>query len=182
MSQEEKLKNENDNVVIAFFADQAAAESAIEGIKNWDQINDHFELGAIGTIFKDGDKIKTKVGRKTGKGAKVGAVVGVIAAVLTGGASLIVTAVGAGAVGGALGHFFKKSTGLTQEEIADIGQELDAGRVAVVVQCDDFEIPMVTEYMEGSKGTVRTYKVTDEALIQAASTPEVMDPVAEGAA
>ena len=54
--------------------------------------------------------------------------------------------------------------------------------MAVVVTCDDFEIPMVTEYMEGSKGTVRTYKVTDEALIQAASTPEVMDPVAQGAA
>jgi hypothetical protein len=41
---------------------------------------------------------------------------------------------------------------------------------------------MVTEFMEGSKGTVRTYKVTDEALIQAASTPEVTDPVVEGAA
>ena len=182
MSQEEKLKNENDNVVIAFFADQAAAESAIKGIKVWDRFNDHFELGAIGTIRKEGDKIKTDVGRRTGKGAKVGAVVGVIAAVLTGGASLIITAVGAGAVGGALGHFFKKSTQLTKEEIAEIGQELDGGRVAVIVTCDDFEIPMVTEYMEGSKGTVRTYKVTDEALIQAASTPEVMDPVAEGAA
>ena len=179
---EEKLKNENDNVMIAFFADLAAAESAIEGIKNWDRINDHFELGTIGTIRREGDKIKTDVGRRTGKGAKVGAVVGVIAAVLTGGASLIITAVGAGAVGGALGHFFKKSTQLTKEEIAEIGQELDGGRVAVVVTCDDFEIPMVTEFMEGSKGTVRTYKVTDEALIQAASTPEVMDPVAEGAA
>ena len=181
MSQEEKLKNENDNVLIAFFADRAAADSAIEGIKNWDRINDHFELGSIGTIYKEGDKIKTKVGRKTGKGAKVGAVVGVIGAVLTGGA-LLIAAAGAGAVGGALGHFFKKSPGLTKEEIAEIGQELDAGRVAVVVQCDDFEIPLVTEYMEGSKGTVRTYKVTDEALIQAASTPEVMDAVAEGAA
>ena len=179
---EEKLKNENDNVLIAFFADYAAAESAIEGIKNWDRINDHFELGAVGTIYKEGDKIKTKVGRKTGKGAKIGAVVGVIGAVLTGGASLIVTAVGASALGGALGHFFKGSAGLTKEEIAEIGQELDGGRVAVVVTCDDFEIPLVTEFMEGSKGTVRTYKVTDEALIQAASTPEVMDAVAEGTA
>ncbi len=169
-------------MVIAFFADHAAAESAIEGIKNWDRINDHFELGAVGTIYKEGDKIKTKVGRKAGKGAKVGAVVGVIGAVLTGGASLIVTAVGASAVGGALGSFFKKSTGLTKKEIAEIGQELDSGRVAVVITCDDFEIPLVTEYMEGSKGTVRTYKVTDEALIQAASSPEVMDPVAEGVA
>ena len=126
MSQEEKLKNENDNVMIAFFADQAAAESAIEGIKNWDRINDHFELGTIGTIRREGDKIKTDVGRRTGKGAKVGAVVGVIAAVLTGGASLIVTAVGAGAVGGALGHFFKKSAGLTKEEIAEIGRSWTA--------------------------------------------------------
>jgi len=182
MSQDEKQQNENDNVVIAFFADRAAADSAIEGIKNWDRINDHFELGTIGTISMEGDKIKTDVGRKTGKGAKVGAVVGVIGAVLTGGASLIVTAVGASALGGALGHFFKKSTQLTKEEIAEIGQELDGGRVAVVVTCDDFEIPMVTEYMEGSKGTVRTYKVSQEALAEAASAPEVMDTVTEGAA
>ena len=179
---EQKPKNKNDNVMIAFFADQAAAESAIEGIKNWDRINDHFELGAVGTISKEGDKIKTKVGRKAGKGAKIGAVVGVIGAVLTGGASLIITAVGAGALGGALGAFFKDSTQLTKEEIAQIGVELDGGRVAVVVTCDDFEIPLVTEFMVGSKGTVRTYKVTDEALIPAASTPEVMDAVAEGAA
>jgi hypothetical protein len=181
MSQE-KQKNENDNVLIAFFADRTAADSAIEGIKNWDRINDHFELGAVGTISKEGDKIKTKVGRKAGKGAKIGAVVGVIGAVLTGGASLIITAVGAGALGGALGSFFKKSTGLTKEEIAEIGVELDAGRVAVVVTCDDFEIPLVTEYLVGSKGTVRTYKVSQEALAEAASAPEVMDAVAEGAA
>ena len=34
---DEKLKNENDNVVLAFFADRAAAEDAIEGIKIWDR-------------------------------------------------------------------------------------------------------------------------------------------------
>jgi len=182
MSQNEKPKNENANVVIAFFADRVAAESAIEGIKNWDRINDHFELGTIGTISKEGDKIKTQVGRKTGKGAKVGAVVGVIGAVLTGGASLIVTAVGAGALGGALGAFFKKSTNLTQEEIAEIGKELDGGRVAVVVACDDFEIPLVTEFMVGSKATVRAYIITQEALAEAETAPEVMDAVTEGAA
>jgi hypothetical protein len=178
MSQDEKQKNENDNVVIAFFADNAAAEDAIKGLKIWDKVNDQFELGTIGTIYKDGDKIKTSVGRKTGKGAAIGAAVGVIGAVLTGGASLIATTVG----GGVLGHFFKKSMQLTPEEISEIGKELDSGRVAVVVACDDFEIPMVTEYMEGSKGTVRTYKVSQEALAEAASAPEVMDAVTEGAA
>jgi predicted polyphosphate/ATP-dependent NAD kinase len=101
--------------------------------------------------------------------------------VLTGGASLIVTAVGAGALGGALGSFFKKSTHLTQEEIAQIGQELDGGRVAVVVTCDDFEIPLVTECMVSSKGTVRTYSVPQEALAEAAAAPEVMDAVGEAA-
>ena len=68
-------------------------------------MNEQFELGTIGTIYKEGDKIKTQVGRKTGKGAAIGATVGIIGAVLTGGASLIATTVG----GGALGHLFKKS-------------------------------------------------------------------------
>jgi hypothetical protein len=76
MSQEEKPKNENNNVVIAFFADRAAAESAMEGIKHYDQLNEYFELGTIGTISKEGDKIRTQVGRKAGKGAIIGAVVG----------------------------------------------------------------------------------------------------------
>jgi hypothetical protein len=178
MSQEEKQINENNNVVIAFFADRAAADSAVEGLKIWDKVNEQFDLGTIGTISKEGGKIKTSVGRKTGKGAAIGAAVGVIGAVLTGGASLIATTVG----GGVLGHFFKKSMNLTQEEIAEIGKELDGGRVAVVVTCDDFEIPIVTEYMVGSKGTVRTYAVPQEALAEAASAPEVMDAVGEEAA
>lgn len=182
MSHHEQHKNENDSVVIAFFADRAAADSAIEGLKTWDRVNYDFDLGAIGIMYKEGDKIKTKVGRKTGKGAAIGAVVGVIGAVLTGGASLIVSAAGAGVLGGALGSFFKQSAHLTQEEIAQIGQDLDGGRVAVVVQCDDYEIPLVTEYMEGSQGTVRAYRVSAEALAEAANAPEVMDAVAEGSA
>lgn len=182
MSQKDNIENRNDNVVLAFFADRTTAESAIEGLKTWDNVNYDFELGAVGLIYKDGDKIKTKVGRKTGKGAAVGAVVGVIGAVLTGGASLIVSALGAGALGGALGSFFKQSAHLTHEEIAQIGQELEGGRVAVLVRCDDFEIPLVTEFMEGSQGTVRIYKVPEDALVEAANSPEVMDTVAEEAA
>lgn len=106
-------KDLNENVVIGFFADKDAADEAIKGLKQWDKVNDHIKFGAIGTITKDGDKIKTHVGRKTGKGALIGAGVGVIAAVLTGGASIIGTTV----LGGALGAFFKKSTGLTKEDI-----------------------------------------------------------------
>jgi hypothetical protein len=164
--------DENENVVIGFFANKEAADDAIDGLKQWDKANDHIKFGAIGTITKDGDKVKTHVGRKTGKGALIGAGVGVIAAVLTGGASIIGTTV----LGGALGAFFKKSSHLTKDEIAQIGTELDSGKVAVLVPCDDWEIDSAEEFLKASHGTVRTYKVPTEALEAAA--PAVSDDVA----
>jgi hypothetical protein len=160
--------NKNENVVIAFFADEAAAQSAMDGLKAWDRINDAMRLGEMGTISKTGDKIKTHVRRKTGKGAAIGAAVGVIGAVLTGGASVVATTV----LGGALGAFFKRSLNLTKDEIAQIGAELDTGKVAVVVTCDDFEIPMVTEFMTAAHGTVRTYAVPEAALAETAAAME----------
>jgi len=165
-------KDLNENVVIGFFVDKDAADEAIDGLKKWDKANDHIKFGAIGTITKDGDKVKTHVGRKTGKGALIGAGVGVIAAVLTGGASIIGTTV----LGGALGAFFKKSTGLTKEDIAEIGAELDAGKVAVMVPCDEHEIDSAIAFLKGSRGTgVRAYRVPTEALEDAA--PVVSDDV-----
>jgi hypothetical protein len=161
----------NENVVIGFFADKDAADAAVSGLKQWDKANDHIKFGAIGTITKDGDKVKTHVGRKTGKGLLIGATVGVIATVLTGGAAVI----GATALGGVMGAFFHKSTHLTKEEIAEIGTHLDAGKVAVLVPCDDFEIESAEEYLKASHGTVRTYQVPTEALEAAA--PAVSDDV-----
>ena len=76
--------------------------------------------------------------------------------------------------------FQKPIADLTKEEIAIIGQELDAGHVAVVVTCDDFEIPLVTEYMTSSGGKVTTYAVPEAALAEAAQSPEVMAAVTEG--
>lgn len=179
MSQSEKPVDKNDHVVIALFGDEQAAQAAIDGIKVWDKANDQMKLGAIGLLRKEGDKVKTSVGRKTGRGVAIGATVGIIGAVLTGGASLIAGAVGAGTLGGAVGAFLKNSMGLTKEEIAQIGQELDAGRVAVVVPCDEYEIPLVTEFMSGPGVTVRAYDVSSDALIEVAKSPEVMDAVTE---
>lgn len=179
MSQSDKPVDKNDHVVIAFFGDEQAAQTAIDGIKMWDKANDYMKLGAIGLLRKEGDKVKTSVGRKTGRGVAIGATVGIIGAVLTGGASLIAGAVGAGALGGAVGAFLKNSMGLTKEEIAQIGQELDAGRVAVVVPCDEYEVPLVTEFMSGPGITVRAYDVSSDALIEVAKNREVMDAVAE---
>ncbi len=179
MSTSDKPVDKNDHVVIAFYADEATAKATVDGLKVWDKANDHMKLGAIGMIRKEGDKVKTSVGRKTGKGVAIGAAVGVIGAVLTGGAALVAGAVGAGALGGVLGAFFKDSMGLTKEEIAQIGQELDAGRVAVVVPCDEYEIPLVTEYVSGPGVPVHAYAVSSAALTEVAKSPAVMDSVAE---
>jgi uncharacterized membrane protein len=164
-------KNKNENVVIAFFSDASAADNAVASLKNWDRANDEIKLGAVGTITKEGDKVKTHVGRRAGKGMTIGAVVGAIAAVLTGGA-VIGAALGYGALGGVLGAFFKKSTHLSQEEIDQIGAELDTGKVAVVVTCDAHEIHQTSQQLLDLGGTVRTYTVPAEAVEEAAPALE----------
>ena len=165
--------NLNENVVIGFFDGQGPADSAIEALKSWDKANDEIKLGAIGTIAKEGDKVKTHVGRKSGKGAAVGATIGVIGAVLSGGATLIGGAVAMGALGGVLGAFFKKSLHLNKEEIESIGLELDGGKVAVVVSCDDFEVEPTGEQLKNAGGTVRSYTIPEEALSEAAGSGQL---------
>ena len=85
-------------LVLAFFENEAAADQAVDAVKQWDKASKDVKLGAIGILVKDDKgKIKThKLGkRKTGTGA----VLLRLAAVLTGGA----TAVGGAVVGGILG-------------------------------------------------------------------------------
>ena len=43
-------KDKNENVVIAIFDDEESANESIEGLKQWDRVNDEIKLGAIGTI------------------------------------------------------------------------------------------------------------------------------------
>jgi outer membrane lipoprotein SlyB len=160
--------NKNDHVVIALFDNENFANYGIDLLKKWDNANDEVKLGAIGVITKKGDKVKTHVPRKGGGGAKVGAVVGLIAAVLTGGTSWIVGAMGGSALGGITGAFFKKSLHLTKQEIEELGAHLDAGKVAVVVTCDEHEIEETSKHLYQYGGVVNNYTVPDEALTEAA--------------
>jgi uncharacterized membrane protein len=164
-------ENKNEHVVIAIFADQTAAEQAVDSLKSWDRASSEIKLGAIGTIAKEGDKIRTHVGRKTGKGASVGAILGVIAAVLSGGVTLLGGVVGGAALGGVIGAFMKQSLQLTEEEIQALGRELDGGKVAVVVLCDAGEIEPVTTQLARTGGQVRAYDVPEEAV---AATSEAL--------
>ena len=61
-------------LVLAFFENEAAADQAVDAVKQWDKASKEIKLGAIGILVKDDKgKIKThKLGkRKTGTGAVV---------------------------------------------------------------------------------------------------------------
>jgi uncharacterized membrane protein len=174
--------NKNEHAVVAIFDNSAAADAAIANLQNWDKANDEIKLGAIGVISKEGDKVKTHTGRKGGSGAKAGAIVGVIAGVLSGGLTLIGGALAGALGGGVLGSFFKKSLALSKEEIAQIGAELDAGRVAVVVACDDDEVEATSAQLAEAGGKVTNYAMpagTLEATAEAIESAEAAAPEAE---
>jgi hypothetical protein len=108
----------------------------------------------------------------------VGTVIGVIAAVLMAPVGLIGGLVGGAASGGAVGAFMKKSTHLNKAEIEEIGKELDAGRVAVVVTCDDYEVAPTRDQLIKAGGKVRNYEVPQEAITEAAQAVPGADAVA----
>ena len=120
-------------------------------------------------------KIKTqKLGsRKTGKGALIFGLVGL----LSGG----MTVVGGLIFGAIAGSLFHKGLGMSKDDVARIGKELDGGKagVALVVNADEAEA--VSAKLVELGGTPETHEVTDEAVEQAAAAAEAA-PEAEAAA
>ena len=115
-------------MVLAFFANEADADAAVDAIKQWDKASKDVKLGAIGILVKDDKgKIKTqKLGkRKTGTGA----VLFGLAAVLTGGASVL----GGVVFGGIVGSLFHKGLGLSKDDLARIDGDLNDGKAAVAI-------------------------------------------------
>lgn len=165
-------KEKNNHVVIAAYSNEEAAKQATKALQTWDKANADIKLGAIGMITKQGDKVKTNVGRKSGSGAKVGAVLGVTAAVLSGGITLIPGVIGGAVGGGVVGSFFKKSVNLTKEDIQQLGQKLDAGQVAVVVAVDENEVEATRNQLIAYGGQVQTFAVPAEALDEVAQAQE----------
>src|SRR5512139_1562563 len=97
-------------LVLAFFENEAAADDAVNQIKGWDKASKEVKLGAIGILVKDDTgKIKTyKLGaRKT----KTGALLFGLAGLLSGG----MTVLGGAVLGGIFGSFFKKGLGMSKE-------------------------------------------------------------------
>ncbi len=161
--------DKNDNVVVAVFEDKAAAEAAINKLKQWDKAADDIKLGAVGLLYKEGDKVKSSINHQGGRGLKVGALVGVIGGVLTGGVGLLGGAAAGGLAGGALGSFFTRSLNLNEAECNALGMELDLGKAAVVVTVDDYEVTPTRLNLEHAGGVAKVYVVPADAVDEAAS-------------
>jgi hypothetical protein len=158
-------------LVLAFFKNEAAADAAVNSLKQWDKASKDIKLGAIGVLAKD-DKGKVKTHKLGQKKTGTFAVLGALAGVLSGG----VTVLGGAVVGGILGAFFHKGLGLSKDDVARIGKELDGGKAAVGVLTQSDEAAGVSAKLAELGGVPETHEVSEEALDQvttaAETTPE----------
>jgi hypothetical protein len=165
----------NERVVLASFDGQAQAEQAAKDLMGWDKANDDVKLGAVGVLTKDEKgEIKTKnySQQNAGKGAKVGMGLGVIAAVLSGGLTLVPSAIGGAIAGGAAGAMLRKGLGMSEEELQAFSSDLDNGRAAVLVMCDAEELQETSHFLTTAGGKTQSYTIEATDLEKAATAAE----------
>lgn len=164
-------------LVIAYFATEAAADAAVTEIKKWDKASKEIKLGGIGILVKDDKgKIKThKLGsRKTGTGAIIGVIVGI----LSGGVSII----GGAIVGGIIGAFFHKGLGLSKDDLAKLDTELSGGKAAVCILAEHDEAAGVAAKLAELGGVAEVHEVSQEAVDKATADAEAAPEAAAEAA
>jgi hypothetical protein len=145
-------------VILGIFADEAAADAAVEELKAWDKAGSDVDLGAIGVLVVDenGQIKEHKLGQRSGKkGAGIGLVLAVVAP-----PTLLAGLVG----GGILGHFHHKGLGLTDDDRQRIGAELSGGKAAVGILAPADEAAMVSAKLTALGGSAEVHDVSDEAL------------------
>jgi len=153
-------------VVIGIFADEAAADAAVESLKAWDDITDEVKLSAIGVLVTDetGQIKEHKLGSRSGKkGAGIGLVLAIVAP-----PTLLAGIVG----GGILGHFHHKGLGLTDNDRQRIEAELSSGKAAVGVLVPTAEAGAIAGKLTELGGDVEAHDVTEEALQAVAATAD----------
>jgi hypothetical protein len=154
-------------LVLAFFENEAAADAAVNNIKQWDKASKDIKLGAIGVLVKD-EKGNVKTHKLGQKKTGTFAVLGALAAVLTGGATVL----GGALVGGILGAFFHKGLGLSKEDVTRISKELDGGKAAVGILAQPDEAAGVSAKLAELGGKPETHEVSEEALDQVQAAAE----------
>jgi uncharacterized membrane protein len=151
-------------LVLALFENEDAADSAVTEIKQWDKASKDIKLGSIGVLVND-DKGKVKTHKLGARHTATGVAAGVLAVVLSGGVSLLAGVV----VGGIAGGFFHKGLGLSKEDVARIGGELENGRAAVCVLANNDEAEAVSAKLAELGGEAETHEVSEEVIQEAAT-------------
>ena len=155
-------------VVLAYFANEIAADDAVESLKQWDKADDDVKLNAIGVlVLDDNGKLKThKMGKRSvGKGAGIGLLLAVVAP-----PTLLAGAIG----GGILGAFHHKNLGLSGDDKARLQSELEGGKAAVGVLVREDQAAAVASELANLGGTTETHEVVEETVAEVEEVvPEV---------
>jgi hypothetical protein len=163
------------HVVLAFFPDEAAADAAVESLKDWDKLDDDIKLNAIGVLVLDEKgKVKThKLGRRS---VVAGAGIGLLLALLTP-AALVAGVIG----GGLLGALHHKGLGMKAEDRDRIARQLTDGKAAVGVLAADAEATEISAKLADLGGTPEIHTMSEEAAAEAAQVAPAVEE-AEAAA
>ena len=156
-------------VVLAIFKDEAAADAAVEDLKQWDKTNNlDIGLTSIGVLVLDANgQVKThKLGsRSAAKGAGIGLVLAVIAP-----PTLLAGIIG----GGILGHFHHKGLGMDAADRDRIAGELKDGKAAVGVLVNNVDAGEIADQLTSLGGTAEVHTVSAENVAEIdAAAPEV---------
>jgi predicted flap endonuclease-1-like 5' DNA nuclease len=158
----------NNEVVLAFFNDEDAADDAVEALKAWDKTNPDVKLTSIGVMVLD-NKGKIKTHKMGSRSAMKGAGIGLVAAVVFP-PSLLAGVVG----GGLLGSLHHKSLGLNTDDRNRIAAELAGGKAAVAATVKQGDETAVSDKLAALGGVAEVHEVPEEAVAEVeAVAPEV---------
>ncbi len=158
-------------LVLALFPDEAAADQAVDRIKQWSKDNDQVPLGGIGVLVKD-EKGKLKTHKLGARRTIGGMVLFGLAALLTGGMAVGLGVIGGTAVGAGIGHLFHKGLSISKEELDQLNKELDGGKAAVGVMAYIDDAPGVVAVLEDQGGQTLSFEVPEETVAEAQAAAE----------
>jgi uncharacterized membrane protein len=157
----------SDQLVLAFFETEGAADGAAGALRGWAARNRRVQVEAVGVLVNDEKgHVKThKLGPSDGRmGIGIGIALGVVAAIASGGITLVEGAVVGGAGGGIVGALIHRGIGLSQDDAARIGSRLGAGQAAVGVLVPRSQAAAISDELEALGGESEVHEVTAAEL------------------
>jgi Protein of unknown function (DUF1269). len=161
--------NRNNELVVSLFNDISQARQAQKGIEAWDQSQPNIHLGTSAILYKGPDG-KVKYDRSGNFDWKREATANI----------LVLTMMGAkplhnvfNMLSGVLSSWSKS---INSSNIAKLSAQLDQGKAALVVLCDDYEIQPVSQQLTNLGGST-----TIGYSVPASTAAQVEDAVQQSA-